>query len=147
MLGNHFSGNITNILSLKLTFDNWSTEISLCCIVFNWFRCGKNNTTLVYLLSSCRQVLNYFKTNMLIIILNDFSIWLLGYRTEFSRTWNNVHPDTYLFLNLLINEAGVNCQYGLSLFLIASLHCLMLTKFHWVCSNQAMIRTPSILFP
>ena len=44
----------------------------------------KNNTTLVYPLSICRQVLNSVKTNPLNIIFDDFSIWLLGYRTEFS---------------------------------------------------------------
>ena len=44
----------------------------------------KNNTTLVYLLSNCRQVLKLFKTNPLNIIFDDFSIWLLWYRTEFS---------------------------------------------------------------
>ena len=36
------------------------------------------------LLSNCRQVLKYVKTNPLNIILDDFSIWLLGYRTKFS---------------------------------------------------------------
>ena len=44
----------------------------------------KNNTALVYLLSNCRQVLKSYKTNPLNIIFNDFSIWLLGYRTKFS---------------------------------------------------------------
>jgi len=44
----------------------------------------KNNTTLVYLLSNCRQVLQYCKTNPLSIIFDDFSTWLLQYRTEFS---------------------------------------------------------------
>ena len=44
----------------------------------------KNYTTLVYLLSNCRQVLNIFKTNPLNIMFDDFIIWLLGYRTEFS---------------------------------------------------------------
>ena len=33
----------------------------------------KNNTTLVYLLSNCRQVLQYCKTNPLSIIFDDFS--------------------------------------------------------------------------
>ena len=44
---------------------------------------GKSNTTLVYLLSNCRQVLKSFKTNPLNIIFDDFRIWLLGYRSEF----------------------------------------------------------------
>jgi len=42
----------------------------------------KNSTTLVYLISNCRQVLNSFKTNPLNIIFDDISIWLLGYRTR-----------------------------------------------------------------
>jgi len=33
-----------------------------------------NNTTFVYLLSNCRQVLKIFKTNPLNIIFDDFSI-------------------------------------------------------------------------
>ena len=44
----------------------------------------KNNTTLVYQLSNCRQVLQYCKTNPLSIIFDDFSKWLLVYRMEFS---------------------------------------------------------------
>ena len=45
----------------------------------------KNNTTLVYLLSNCWQVLKIFYVlNLLNIIFDDFSIWLLGYRTKFS---------------------------------------------------------------
>jgi len=44
----------------------------------------EENTTLVCLLSNCRQVLTYFKTNPLDTIFEDFSIWLQDYRTEFS---------------------------------------------------------------
>ena len=47
------------------------------CVEF-WRR---KNTTLVYLVSNCQQSV---KTNPLNIIFDDFSIWLLGYRTEFS---------------------------------------------------------------
>ena len=43
-----------------------------------------HNTTVIDLLSNCRQVLKSFKTNLLNIIFDDFSIRLLGYRTEFS---------------------------------------------------------------
>ena len=34
----------------------------------------KKDTILVYLLSNFRQVLNYFKTSLLTIIFDDFSI-------------------------------------------------------------------------
>ena len=42
-----------------------------------------NNTTLVFLLLKCLQLLNSFKTHPLNIIFDGFGIWLLGYRTEF----------------------------------------------------------------
>ena len=44
----------------------------------------KKNTTLVYLLSNCWQVLNSCKTNPLSIIVDDFSMCLLGYRIDFN---------------------------------------------------------------
>ena len=44
----------------------------------------KNNTTIVNLLSNCWQVLNLSRLTALNIIFDDFSIWLLGYRAEFS---------------------------------------------------------------
>ena len=66
---------------------NWHTYIKIypytegICVEFR----RKNNTPLqVYLLSNCRQVLLYVKTNLLNIIFDDFNIWLLGYRTVFS---------------------------------------------------------------
>mgnify|MGYP007091384655 CR=1 FL=1 len=81
------------------------------CIEFWW----KNNTTLVHLLSKT------FMTNPLNIIFDEFSIWLLGYRTEFSCLylpqghslistvwlWST---DEYVFLWLRA-KGHINCWY------------------------------------
>ena len=56
----------------------------------------KNNTTLTYLLSNCRQALKSFRTNPLNIIFDDFNIRLLGYRTEFSCLYL---PQGYTFIS------------------------------------------------
>jgi len=42
----------------------------------------KNYTTLVFLLSSCSQVLKSFMTDVLNIIVDDVGTWFLGWRVE-----------------------------------------------------------------
>ena len=44
----------------------------------------KNNTTLIFLLSNWLQVLKLFYDWPVNIMFDDFGIWLLGYRIEFS---------------------------------------------------------------
>ena len=83
-----------------------------CCVEF-W---RKNNTTLVYPLSICRQVLNTFKTNPLNIIFDDFSICLLGYRTEFSC--------------LYLPERHNYC---------------MAVKYRWICKFLILSESPSVM--
>ena len=65
-----FSGNYHTYIMINASDEG-------ICVEF-W---RKNNTTMVYILSSCRQVLNYFKNNPLNTIFDYFSIWLLGYKT------------------------------------------------------------------
>ena len=44
----------------------------------------KNNTTLVFLLSNCPQVLKIFYDWPIKYYFDDFCVWLLGYRIELS---------------------------------------------------------------
>ena len=62
------------------------------------FKTETNNETVVFLLSSCLQVLKIFYDCPLNIIFDDFVIWLLGYRIEFSCSYI---PQEHYFISTL----------------------------------------------
>ena len=64
---------IKNYIKIKASYKEFCVELV-----------RKNNTTLVFLLSNCPQVLKSFMTDPLNIIFDNFWIWLLGYRIELS---------------------------------------------------------------
>ena len=107
-----------------------------------------HTTTLVYLLSICRQVPTSFKTNPLNIIFDDFDICLFGYRTDF----------TWLYLSQRHNiirtqwyEVQMNMSFfNVSIFKVSEEHRYFLGDF-WVLNivstvtNYSVYRTPHVL--